>query len=173
MMPPWSRQAHARLLGLLAATIVVLTMLWAPSSALAVNVDEFERAEVSRINRYRVSHGLARVKIDTRLTRVAEWMGGDMVGYDYFSHTDHLGRDPFQRLAAFGYPSNSWRGENLAAGYEDAARTFEQWRTSTPHRRNMLNSHYRAIGIARVCNQATTYGCYWVTEFGSVVVNPV
>lgn len=138
--------------------------------ASAIDIQSIERSEVARINRFRAARGLPRLAIDVKLTRAAEWMGRDMPAYNYFGHQDHLGRDPFQRLSRFGYPSDTWRGENLAAGYPDVENTFLQWKNSPPHRANMANSHYRAIGIALVYRPDSEYQYYWVTEFGSRLV---
>lgn len=145
-----------------------------PANALAgAEVDALEYEQVQLINEYRAKNGAPALVIDTRLTAAAEWMAGSMAANGYFDHTDNLGRDPFDRLDAFGYPSNTWRGENLAAGYPDAPRTFTQWRESPGHNRNMLNPNYRAIGIALVQRGDSQYGHYWVTEFGSHLVDRV
>lgn len=147
--------------------------IFAAPQAHAARVSKVERAELVLINRYRVMHGLPRLKMDRKLTRAADWMAADMPAHNRFAHVDSLGRSPFDRLALFGYPSNTWRGENLAAGNVDPLRTFIQWRNSPPHRANMLNGHYRAIGISRVCVADSQYHCYWVTEFGSRVVKRI
>jgi hypothetical protein len=36
----------------------------------------------------------------------------------------------------------------------------------------MLRSYWKAIGIAWACKQGTTFGCYWVTDFGTVDAPP-
>lgn len=148
-----------------------MILLAAPAVAQAVDVNAAERAEVNHINSYRKTHGLSNLLIDAKLTAAAEWMSTDMAANNYFSHTDRLGRDPFDRIAHYGYPSDTWRGENLAAGNEDPDATFEQWRNSPAHNENMLDAHYRAIGIARVYDPGSTYGYFWTTSFGSRVVD--
>lgn len=166
------RTAHLRafLLALVGCTVVGGLI---PAGAGAVSVADVERQEVAKINAYRHSHGLVALKIDVKLTRAAEWMSADLAHNNYFSHTDSLGRDPFARIATFGYPSNTWRGENLAAGNEDPDATFEQWRNSPEHNENMLNSHYTVIGIARVYDPNSTYRYYWTTDFGSQLTSEV
>lgn len=153
--------------------LTTMMAIFAAPQAHAARVSKVERAELVLINRYRVVHGLPRLKMDRKLTRAADWMAADMPAHNRFAHVDSLGRSPFDRLALFGYPSNTWRGENLAAGNVDPLRTFIQWRNSPPHRANMLNGHYRAIGISRVCVADSQYHCYWVTEFGSRVVKRI
>lgn len=125
------------------------------------------------INTFRTARGLAALRVDGTLTRTAAWHAIDMGTHRRFSHTDHLGRDPFQRLRAFGYPSRStWRGENIAAGNPGAHDTYRQWLNSRPHRANWLNPRFRAIGIARVRVAGSRYGYYWVTTFGSRWTGP-
>ena len=136
-----------------------------PSASMRVSPEE--QAQLSRINRYRVNHGRSRLTLDRRLARSANWMSIDMARGHYFSHTDSRDRSPFGRIAAAGFPSDTWRGENLAAGNKGAEATFQQWRTSTGHRLNMLNRHYRVVGIAQVHAEGSDYGWYWTTNFGS------
>ncbi len=102
------------------------------------------------------------------LTRAAQWQVLDMGSMHRFDHVDSLGRDPFERLRDFGYPSrDTWRGENLAAGNEAPYPTWVQWRDSPPHRANWLRPRFRAIGIARVFVPGSPYVWYWATSFGS------
>lgn len=154
-----------RLLHTLLCALMLLAV--APTPATAVTVDSVEYRTVRLINDYRASRGRARLRIDNDLTRASTWMSRDMPAYDYFGHVDHLGRSPFRRMTYFGYPTNTYRGENIAAGYTTAEAVVRAWRNSEPHRVNMLRSEYRAIGIGRTCVQGSDYYCYWVTDFGS------
>lgn len=157
-------------LSCLIAAALGLTALTGASTASAVDISPIEHQTVIKINDYRAARGLPRLRIDMKLTKTAEWMSTAMGVHQFFSHTDHLGRDPFQRLKYFTYPSDTWRGENLAAGNELPQDTFEQWVNSPAHKANMLTSQYRAIGIARVYNASSPYGYYWTTTFGSRII---
>ncbi len=133
-------------------------------------LDAEEQAALKLINDYRAQNGLGPLRVSIALTRAADWLSADMAGRNYFSHTDSQGRDPFQRMTAFGYNyNNSYRGENIAAGYGDAARTFNLWRTSAGHNAAMLNANFKVIGISRVYGASSTYKWYWTTDFGSFV----
>ena len=121
------------------------------------------------INEYRAQSGLSQLRISAALTNSAEWMSGDMAAKNYFGHVDSQGRNPFVRMSAFGYNYSTSRGENLAAGYSDAVRTFNQWKTSASHNSAMLNGNYNVIGIARVFGGNSTYKWYWTTDFGGYV----
>lgn len=124
---------------------------------------------LSQINSYRKQHGLGTLKLSKALGAAAVHHSIDMATNDYFSHTLSNGTTWAQNIANYGYPSNSYRGENIAAGYSTASRTFTQWKNSPPHNANMLNSKFKVIGIGRKYNSSSTYGWYWTTDFGSVV----
>lgn len=153
----------------LAAFLAVALMLTPTPRAEAL--DGEEAAVLEMINSYRVANGLTPLSIDSRLNDVARWMANDMASNNYFSHTDSLGRDPFTRMDQLGYAVNTWRGENLVAGTQTAAASFEMWRTSQGHNANMLGPNYTSIGIARAYNPASTFGWYWATEFGGPDLN--
>ncbi|MBQ9346589.1 MAG: CAP domain-containing protein, partial [Oscillibacter sp.] len=83
-----------------------------------------------------------------------------------FSHTRPDGTRCFSAAAADGTRSY---GENIAAGSSTAEGAFQQWReddddySGQGHRRNMLNTGYRTVGIGHV--YANGYH-YWAQEFG-------
>lgn len=161
-----------------AAAVSTTMAIAAPAADAAVprtasTVDSLEVSEVRMINRFRASRGLRALRIDGTLTRAAGWHAWNLGVYRMFGHQDYLGRDSFQRLRAFGYPSSTtWRGENVAAGNSSVSATYTQWRDSAPHRANWLNARYNSIGIARVRVPGSQYGYYWVTTFGSRWTGP-
>lgn len=148
----------------------------APSSADAsgscdvadASVDGEEQAFLQLINTYRASSGAAPLAIDAALTKSATWMANDLASHSNFGHTDSLGRSPWVRMPDCGV---SWPGgENLAAGtnYSSAQTALTAWINSPSHRDVMLAGDFKTIGIARVFRQGSTYGWYWVTDFGYV-----
>jgi uncharacterized protein YkwD len=138
----------------------------AGTRATAPVLDAEESAFCRTINSYRVQQGLVPLKVSISLSKAAKWDTTDMAQKNYFSHTDSVGRDPFKRMAAFGYTFSTAEGENIAAGNATAANTFAQWKASAPHNTNMLNSGYKVIGISRSYSATATYGWYWTTDFG-------
>lgn len=80
-----------------------------------------------------------------------------------FSHTRPNGKSCFSL-----YNSYYNAGENIAAGYATASDVFEGWKETDDdysgqgHRRNMLNSSFKAIGIGHAYVNGTHY---WVQEF--------
>ncbi len=163
----FSVAARARIhwLGICCLLLAFACPLWAQTPTLDVE----EQTILKLINDYRAQQGLTPLRVSLSLTRAADWMTADMAAKNYFSHTDSLGRDPFARMTAFGYNYPGLRGENAAAGYADAARTFNQWKTSPNHNTAMLNSGFNVIGISRSYSASSLYRWYWITDFGSYV----
>jgi uncharacterized protein YkwD len=165
-----------------AAFVVILALILAAGIAgfyssarpitAATTLTADEQAFANLINSYRQANGLGTLSIDPSLEDAARWMSQDMGAKNYFSHTDSLGRDPFQRMVAFGYNYNTWEGENIAAGYSTAQAVFDAWKASAGHNANMLNPNYKVMGIAMVYTAGSSYGWYWTNDFGGFVPNP-
>ena len=140
--------------------------------------DPTEQSFLTEINKYRGQNGLVPLSINPTLTRAATWMAQDMASYNYFNHTDRLGRQWDQRLAqcdvSNGGGAYFW-SENIAAWYDTGPAVFDGWKNSPGHNANMLNGNFQSIGIARVASTLptagmTTPGFYWVTDFSNEVV---
>jgi uncharacterized protein (TIGR03437 family) len=150
-------------------SLLFLIAIAASVPSLAQTLDSEEQIMQRLINDYRAQNGLGSLSVSLALTRSADWMSGDMAAKNYFGHIDSTGRDPFVRMTAFGYNYPTTKGENLAAGYSDAARTFNQWKNSPSHNSAMLNAAFKVIGISRVYGQNSQYKWYWTTDLGGYV----
>ncbi|MBI1886608.1 MAG: CAP domain-containing protein [Chloroflexi bacterium] len=157
-----------RHLVLLAATVLAASFLALGvfPSRQAAALDSEEQTLLGLINNYRAANGLGTLSTSSLLTKAAVWMSNDMATKDYFSHTDSLGRDPFTRMADFGYNYNTWKGENLAAGVSDAKGALRLWKNSPGHNAVLLNPNFTVIGIARAYNEGSHFGWYWTNDFG-------
>lgn len=132
------------------------------------SIDSEEQSFLQLINAYRASNGAGPLTLDAALTRSAAWMANDLATRSTFSHNDSLGRTPWVRMPDCGV---SWPGgENLAAGtdYSSAQTALSAWISSPSHRDVMLAGDFKTIGIARLNRPGSTYGWYWVTDFGYV-----
>ena len=129
--------------------------------------DSQECAMLAKINAYRKSKGRGALTLSRTLGAAAEHHSREMASKNYFSHQMRNGVSWSQNISNHGYPGNTYRGENIAAGYSRASDTFTQWRNSSAHNANMLSSNYKAIGIGRAGNSNATYRWYWTTTFGS------
>jgi uncharacterized protein YkwD len=141
-------------------------------SVASTQLDPEESAFTSILNDYRAQNSLGPILIDPSIQASAEWMSTDMGVNDYFSHTDSQGGSPWDRMCDHGYCYNTWKGENIAAGYSTAADVFQGWKGSPGHNANMLGEHYVVMGIALVYTSGSTYGYYWTNDFGGYNPNP-
>jgi uncharacterized protein YkwD len=114
-----------------------------------------QAALVRQVNAFRAAHGLARLRFSPALNAAAAGHSTEMARLGYFSHSSANGRSFSQRIAAYyklrGY--RSWTaGENLAYGSPDmgAAQTLRLWLASPPHRANLLDPHWRELGLSAV-----------------------
>jgi uncharacterized protein YkwD len=161
-IPSWQPVA----LGLLFVAALFLSSATSPLGIAGPQLGQDEQALLDLVNAHRAENGLSPLSISPTLTDAAAWMSRDMAEKDYFSHTDSVGRDPFQRMADFGYNYNAWKGENLAAGSDTAQLTFQLWRDSPGHNANMLNANFVVVGLAKAYDPDSTYRWYWAADFG-------
>jgi uncharacterized protein YkwD len=99
---------------------------------------------LTAMNEVRVAHGLAPLKLDSRLQRAARSHSGDMLRRNYFAHGRFV-----SRLARFGVRGPRV-GENLAwgvGGGADPRRVVQQWLASPRHRANLLRRGFRRVGL--------------------------
>jgi len=81
-----------------------------------------EQKAVLLLNEDRRSAGLAPLKINLKLSKLAADYSLDMNKRRFFSHIDPDGKDPFERMAAIGvdFPN---AGENIAVSPDVERRT--------------------------------------------------
>ena len=143
------------------------------AGAQSYTVDSEIVSLLTLLNYYRVLNGLPALTPSLILTEVAKWMSNDMASNNYFGHTDSLGRDPYRRMNDFGYTYNTWKGENLAAGYQTASAVLEGWKASVEHNKLLLKPEFTAVGLYRAYNSNSSFGWYWAQEFGGTIDTPV
>jgi len=157
------------------ALLVVLITAVGARSADAVSHDPEERQFLQLINEYRANNGLEPLTLSDKLSVSSERHSQDMAKYGFFAHDTvtssyyPAGSAPWDRMAAEGYEYRTFKGENIAAGYDTAEESFKAWRESPSHNHAMLDGNYKAIGIGRVNVPGSIHGWYWTTDFGGVV----
>ena len=132
--------------------------------------DAEEMAFLKLINDYRQQNGRAPLTLTQTLGAASDHHSVSMANYNYFNHfltPEGIGWS--QNMTNHGYTYSTYRGENIAAGNATASATFTQWKNSPDHNTNMLNANFKAIGIGRAYNSASTYDWYWTTNFGGYV----
>jgi len=114
---------------------------------------------LGRTDQFRRDNGLRPYNHDDRLKRAAEkytayyYQNGDL---DHFSHylCNDLGDcTPVQRAVREGYIGNV--GDDMGASYYSAARLFESFVASEPHRAALLSTSYSDVGIG--CFEGVKY----------------
>ncbi len=137
--------------------------------------DGEEEQFLQLINGYRQDNGVGPLTLSDSLSVASERHSEDMGKYNFFAHDTvrssyyPANAEPWDRMKAEGYGYNTFKGENIAAGYETAEEVLQGWRNSPSHNHAMLDGNYHAIGIARVYMPGPKHGWYWTTDFGGVV----
>ncbi len=121
----------------------------AAADARAADAAQHARAVRCLVNAERVRRHLPRLRADGHLADAAAAHARDMVRRDYFDHTGPGGSTPERRVRSAGYAFRSL-GETIAWGsgsYGTPASTVARWMASPPHRRILLESRLRDIGV--------------------------
>ncbi len=122
----------------------------------------FERKVVELVNQERVQRGLAPLKVDVELSKVARVKSEDMRDNRYFSHDSPTYGSPFDMMRKFGIQYRA-AGENIAAGYPTPEAAVKGWMNSSGHRANILSSQFTHIGVGYA--KGGPYGHYWTQQF--------
>ncbi len=100
---------------------------------------------VSLVNQEREEAGLAKLEVDQVLVKLSEVKGLDMVRFNYFSHHSRRLGTVYDQLDHLKY-NYRFAAENLI-GAPDYYRAEEGVMASSAHRSNVLNPHFKRIGI--------------------------
>lgn len=143
----------------------------APTYLDAVNPG-FEQQVVELVNQERAKVGLPPLKRSSTLDAAARYHARDMAEDAYFKHDTYdmsggalvLACGWVDRVSAY-YPSWSWLGENIAAGFNTPESVMQGWMGSPGHKENILNPGYRELGVGY--HLGGYYGHYWVQDFAT------
>jgi uncharacterized protein YkwD len=178
---------HLRLAAAAAMSATALALAGAPAASAAscgsasAQPGEASKATIARsticlLNAERTERGLRPLKVNRRLARAATRHAGDMVRRDYFSHDSLSGASFVTRIRRTGYLSGprAWFvGENLAWGSGDRSSPsaiVDAWMKSPGHRANILQRHFREIGLGLVLGApegAPAPAATYATDFGA------
>lgn len=143
---------------LVVALVAALAAASSASSAPSrptVALSSLEQGVLTDINAFRAAHDLAPLHLSASLTVAARSHSVQMEQDGYFAHNSYDGTEFWKRIQSF-YPSKSfgfWSvGENLlwSSPDVDAQHALTMWENSPEHRKNMLDPHWRQIGISAV-----------------------
>ena len=130
-------------------------------TATSTNMNSDEKEVFDLINKQRIQNGLAPLKENIELQRVARIKAQDMVNNNYFSHTSPTYGSPFDMLKSFKISYNT-AGENIAGNSSNSS-AVTAWMNSPGHRANILNSSFNQTGIGVVTG--SKYGKIYVQMF--------
>ena len=151
-------------LSVLALSALLLTFFILPVSQAAASPD-LNRVIVL-VNEQRRAAGCADLTWNAQLASAADRHAQDMAANNYFSHTSKDGATFTTRIKNAGYRYRR-AAENLAAGQQTPDEVVASWMASESHRANILDCRLKEIGIGYGFNGASTYGAYWVQDFGT------
>ena len=131
------------------------------SSTETSNMNSDEKEVFDLINKQRTNNGLAALKNDSEVQRVARIKAQDMVDNNYFSHTSPTYGSPFDMLKSFKI-SYKTAGENIAGNSSNSS-AVPDWMNSSGHKANILNSNFNYTGSGVV--SSPKYGKMYVQLF--------
>lgn len=124
------------------------------------DVKAMENEVVRLVNIERGKYGLAPLKNNWELARVARYKSQDMKNKNYFSHTSPTYGSPFQMMQHFGIVYRT-AGENIAMGQRTAQEVVTAWMNSPGHRANILKRDFTEIGVGLAKDGSN----YWTQMF--------
>ncbi|WZY00017.1 SafA/ExsA family spore coat assembly protein [Bacillus sp. FSL W7-1360] len=122
----------------------------------------FEEEVVRLVNAERAKQGLAPLKNNWELSRVARFKSEDMRDANYFDHTSPTYGSPHKMIKDFGISYRA-SGENIAAGQVTPQDVFKGWMNSPGHKKNILSPNYTEIGVGYA--KGGSYRHYWTQMF--------
>ena len=133
---------------MLAAVLLAVTLTSSIDRAGAQDV-------INDINQQRSHMKVTVLRTDPALDEIALERATDMVRRHYFAHVNPDGRTAIDALKDRAY-AYSYAGENIAMAptVQDAERGLWQ---SPGHRENLLDEHFRRVGIAVVRDRDESY----------------
>ena len=142
--------AVLRLFTILAATAAIA----APAAAAQhTHARLAARSVLAEINAVRAQHGLRALRLVHPLSAAAGQHSSEMGVRGYFSHDSADGTTFWKRVEGY-YGSNGYRywsvGENLlwSSGTLTPEAAVSMWMNSPPHRKNLLDRHWRQVGLS-------------------------
>ncbi|GIN21146.1 CAP domain-containing protein [Siminovitchia fordii] len=130
-----------------------------PAEEQNSQLSAYEQKVVELTNAERSKNGLAPLKVDAELSKVAREKSRDMSANNYFDHNSPTYGSPFDMMKKFGI-SYSSAGENIAMGQRSPEEVVNSWMNSSGHRANILSKDYTHIGVGHVAD-----GNYWTQQF--------
>ncbi|GAA1760061.1 hypothetical protein GCM10009681_34060 [Luedemannella helvata] len=104
------------------------------------------------------------LRVDEALANAADDHSKHMSATANVTHEGEGGSGPDDRMEAAGYDTSKGWGENIAQGYDTPEAVMAGWMKSKPHRKNILNCDFKALGVGIA--RAVDGTLYWTQDFG-------
>jgi uncharacterized protein YkwD len=167
LISSWALAVYLVLFLLLYSGIKTFTAYKPGVLGVESSISQQELIRLTNVERQK--HGLAPVSEDSRLNTAALEKAKNMFEENYWAHYAPSGKDPWGFINGAGYKF-TYAGENLAKSFYKSDEVVDAWMASRTHKENILNKHYKNIGIAVL--EGTLNGektTLVVQEFGSPV----
>jgi len=129
------------------------------------NIDDVKTLEANvaeLVNAERARAGLAPLKLNWEVSRVARYKSQDMIDKKYFAHQSPTYGSPFNMMENFEIRFSAG-GENIAYGQRTPAEVMQAWMNSPGHRANIMSPIYTEIGVGAA--KASNGTLYWTQMF--------
>lgn len=123
-----------------------------------ISEDEISKTMINLVNSYRKNSWLNEVVYNEKLENIAKNYAKQMFEEKYFEHIDKNGKNIGVRALEGNYDYQIVL-ENLWKWQKSIDEVMNDWKKSSSHNKNILNSKVEEIGIG-------FYGNYWVQVFG-------
>jgi uncharacterized protein YkwD len=147
---------------LMSAVMLAFFVFSAPQAVASPDLNQV----IVLTNNARQAAGCPNLTWNPQLATAAQRHADDMAAYNYFSHIGRDGSRFTTRIINAGYRYRL-AAENIAAGQQSPEEVVNTWLNSPAHRANILNCRLREIGIGFGHNGGSTFGTYWVQNFGT------
>ncbi len=115
-------------------------------------------------NSVRVRNGLSPLSWSSSAGNAARKHSLNMASEDFFAHRDPSRRGPGDRLKSEGISYRTC-GENIIAGYEGVILSVHGWYNSSGHRKNLLHTSFRYVGVGAAYDKESRYQFYITQNF--------
>ena len=140
--------------GALLAALLGLAAMLAPSAGAESTPSAYADRLVTLINQARADQGLRALTVTSGTSTVATNWTRHLDAQKSLSHNPDLG----PQLEAHGSPNWSAYGENVGEGPTSSAdEVFKAYMNSPEHRDNILNAHYRYVGVGVIFDNSVAW----------------
>lgn len=128
--------------------VKIIAVVFVAVYASPARVSDISPSTIATLtNAARQQNKLGLLKSNAALTKAAQAKASDMAKKQYFAHVSPTGLTPWTWFKRAGY-SYTYAGENLAMDFVTSEDVIAAWLRSPSHRKNLLSTKYKDIGVA-------------------------